>query len=109
MHVQHRLENDSETSEIKYLRKETHKDKDGHVTANLCDLSTITNNKIVEAVNKAKEDAQRTIEAVGMHDLMKKKTILRNLTQVRIAMMMMMIMIIVVMMIMKTKRNKKVS
>ena len=72
IHVQYCLENDSETSEIKYPRKETHKDKDGHDTANLCDLSTITNSKIVEAVNKAKEDAQRTIEAVGMHDLLKK-------------------------------------
>ena len=72
IHVQYCLENDSETSEIKYPRKEIHKDKDGHDTANLCDLSTITNSKIIEAIIKAKEEAQRTIETVGMYDLLKR-------------------------------------
>ena len=72
IHVQYCLENDSETSEIKYPRKEIHKDKDGYDTANLCDLSTITNSKIIEAIIKAKEEAQRTIETVGMYDLLKR-------------------------------------
>ena len=72
IHVQYCLENDSETSEMKYPRKEIHKDKDGHDTANLFDLSTITNSKIIEAIFKAKEEAQRTIETVGMYDLLKR-------------------------------------
>ena len=73
IHIQYCLENDSETSEIiKYPRKEIHKDKDGHDRANLCDLSTISNSKIIETVNKAKEEAKRTIESLGMYDLLKK-------------------------------------
>ena len=73
IHIQYCLENDSETSEIiKYLRNEIHKDKDGHDRANLCDLSTISNSKIIETVNKAKQEAKRTIESLGMYDLLKK-------------------------------------
>lgn len=68
IHIQYCLENDSETSEIiKYPWKEIHNDKDGHDRANLC---TISNSKII--VNKAKEEAKRTIETLGMYDLLKK-------------------------------------
>ena len=68
IHIQYCLENDSETSEIiKYPRKEIHKNKDGHDRACVYDLSNISNSKIIETVNKAKEEAKRTIESLGMY------------------------------------------
>ena len=73
IHIQHCLENDSETSEIiKYPCKEAHKDKDGHKRFTLCNVHAILNDKIVEVVKKAKEVAKSTIESLGMYDLLKK-------------------------------------
>ena len=73
IHIQYCLENDLETCEsITYPRKEAHKDKDGHQKSTMCDLQTISNHKIVEAVNKAKEEAKATIKNLGMYDLLKK-------------------------------------
>ena len=70
IHIQYCLENDTETSEmIKYPRKEVHKDKDGHDKQALCDPCAI---KIIETVNKAKEDVKRTIENLGMYALLEK-------------------------------------
>ena len=73
IHIQYCLENDTETSEIiKYPRKEVHKDKDGHDKQALCDPCAISNSKIIETVNKAKEEAKRTIENLGMYALPQK-------------------------------------
>ena len=73
LHIQLCLQTESQETSIKYPRTEAHKSKDGHQKASRCNVHSVTNEQIVEAVMKGRKKAQEKIEALGMAELLQKK------------------------------------
>ena len=73
LHIQFCLQTESQETGIKYPRSEAHKSKDGHQKPSTCNVHSITNEQIVEAVTKARHKAKERVEALGMAELLQKK------------------------------------
>lgn len=70
LHIQYCLENEAQTSGIKYPHKESHKAKDGHHKCSV-NSEAPTNKQILDAVNAAIEEARNNIDHLGMLELLK--------------------------------------
>ena len=74
MQIQLSLEAESDTTVIKYLRSERHKNKDGHQQQlTIYSISDLSNDKIAGAVEKGKERAKQAIIILGMDELLQKE------------------------------------
>lgn len=72
MHIQCCLQAESEETGIRYPSREAHKNKDGHDKPNFSCVHTLTNIDIVEAVHRTREKAKKTVEDLGMAELLQK-------------------------------------
>lgn len=70
LHIQYCLENEAQTSGIKYPHKESHKAKDGHHKCSV-NSEAPTNKQILDVVNAAREEAKNDIDHLGMLELLK--------------------------------------
>ena len=72
LHIQFCLESESAKTGIKYPTVEAHKLKDG-CKSQRGQIELMNNESIVKVVKKAKEEAQRLVETLGMAELLKEK------------------------------------
>ena len=66
------LESESDTTAIVYPRVSSHKKKHGHNKATNCCV-TVLDSQIAKAVEESKCEAKKTVQRLGMADLLKEK------------------------------------
>jgi len=73
LHIQFCLQAERGNTGIKYPQVDSHKNKEGHSKQDsITMLSSLTNNKIAEAVETAKKKAQEVIQSLGMAEELEK-------------------------------------
>ena len=70
LHMQFSLESEADRTGIIYPRACSHKKKEGHNKSMSCNSTLLTNEEILEAVEKGRSEAQSTIESLGMAKLL---------------------------------------
>ena len=70
LHMQFSLESEADRTGIIYPRACSHKKKEGHNKSMSCNSMLLTNEEILEAVEKGRSEAQSTIESLGMAKLL---------------------------------------